>query len=167
MDQTRLSMLKPAQTVNSLSAINLNKMWENGYRGIILDLDNTITSWHQDTISEEALVFVNLAREKGYKIYLVSNAKKKRTKAIADKLGIGFAAPALKPLKRGYIKALRELGLHTHQIIAVGDQIFTDILGGNLIGCYTILVPPLSNIEFFGTKILRFLEVILGCRGKS
>lgn len=167
MGNKKTSLLKPDQIVKSLGTIDLHDLWRTGYKGVVLDLDNTITKWHDNSISREALDFVDAAKETGYKICLVSNAAEKRTKVVAAELGIGFVAPALKPLKKGYTKALREFNLQAYQIIAVGDQIFTDILGGNLMGFYTILVPPISNVEFLGTKIFRLMEFVTGYRRKN
>lgn len=164
MERKKTPLVKADLIVNDLSEIELKKLWEIGFRGIFLDLDNTITPWHAYEVSPKAERFVNQARDLGYKLCLLSNASEQRTKAIAGALNIPFLAPALKPLKRSYRKALSIIRLDPQQVMAIGDQIFTDILGGNRIGCYTILVPPLSKTEFPGTKILRLMESIIGCR---
>ncbi|MGI6144597.1 MAG: YqeG family HAD IIIA-type phosphatase [Clostridia bacterium] len=155
-----MNILNPALVVKSLSEINLKKYWETGKRGIILDLDNTITPWNEMELSQEAHVFLKEALDLKYKIFLLSNAKRNRTEAIAQKYAISYLAPALKPRKASFLKALELMNLKNEQVLVIGDQIFTDILGGNRVGCYTILVPPISQREFFVTKFFRLLETL-------
>jgi len=154
-------LLRANETINSLAEIDLKEHWQQGKRGIILDLDNTITPWQQDALTEEALNFIARARTINYKIHILSNASYQRTKKVAERLAVGFTAPGFKPILRGYCRALRELSISASQVIVIGDQIFTDILGGNRAGCYTILVAPLAKREFAGTKIMRFLERLI------
>lgn len=156
-----MSILKPDLIVNALSSINLKLYWEMGKRGIILDLDNTITPWNIAEISKEAHLFLAEAFCLKYKICLLTNAGRKRTETIAQKYALFYVAPALKPRKGAFLKALKKMDLKKEEVLVIGDQIFTDILGGNRVGCYTILVPPLSPREFLGTKFLRLLESLV------
>jgi len=157
-----MSLLHPNAVVTSLSGIDLEDLWKKGKRGIILDLDNTITPWHQDVLTQEAKDLVAQARALSFKIYLLSNASHARTKRVAEQLAVGFTAPGFKPLLRGYKIALQKMGLPAEQVIVIGDQIFTDVWGGNRAGCYTILVTPLEKTEFIGTKLMRLLELLIG-----
>lgn len=157
-----MSQLQPDLVVNNLREIELIKMWESGKRGIILDLDNTITPWHKNELTTEAVQLIDQARTLGYQLYLLSNATFRRTELVARELGVSFTAPGLKPLTRGYRKAMQELKLTPEQVIVIGDQIFTDIWGGNRAGCYTILVTPLENREFIVTRLMRRLERLIG-----
>lgn len=157
-----MSNLHPDIVVTSLSVIDLEDLWGRGKRGIILDLDNTITPWRQDSLTDDARGLIDKAHAMSYKIYLLSNASKDRAKRAAEKLNVGFTAPGFKPLRWGYRKALRYMGLSPDQVIVIGDQMFTDIWGGNRSGCYTVLVSPLDSTEFIGTKIMRVLELIVG-----
>lgn len=156
-----MNVFKPDLIVNSLSSINLQSYWETGKRGIILDLDNTITSWNEMELSEIAQSFLNEALSLNYKVFLLTNARHKRTRDIANKYALSYLAPALKPCKVAFLKALQSMNLQAEQVIVIGDQIFTDILGGNRVGCFTILVPPLSKREFWGTKMLRVFEEMI------
>lgn len=153
-----MNLLQPKALVTSLSGIDLEGLWNQGKRGIILDLDNTITPWQQDVLTTEAELLIKSARAKGYRIHLLSNASNARAKRVADTLEIGFTAPGYKPFSQGYKQALQKLGLPGEQVIAIGDQVFTDVWGGNRAGCYTVLVTPLQSKEFIGTKITRLLE---------
>ncbi|QNB45503.1 YqeG family HAD IIIA-type phosphatase [Thermanaerosceptrum fracticalcis] len=149
---------QPAEISGCLASINLKKLWDMGKRGIILDLDNTITPWRTEEITAEADTFIRSALNLGFSLCLLSNATRSRAKKIADFYQLPFLAPALKPCPLSFKIALKILQLPSAQVVVVGDQIFTDILGGNLVKCYTILVPPLLNKEFIGTRFMRFLE---------
>ena len=150
--------LQPSEIAGSIDSINLSKLWSMGKRGIILDLDNTIIPWHSGEIVGEADRFIKSALDIGFSLCFLSNATKSRAKKVADFYHIPYLAPALKPWPLSFKKALKILKLPSTQVVVVGDQIFTDILGGNLVKCYTILVPPLLKKEFIGTRFMRFLE---------
>jgi HAD superfamily phosphatase (TIGR01668 family) len=82
----------------------------------------------------------------------------RRVKSIAAIFGIPFISRAYKPAKTGFHHAVTAMELPRDQVAVVGDQLFTDILGGNRIGLVTIWVRPLCTQEFIGTKITRRLE---------
>lgn len=93
------------------------------------------------------------------KICIVSNTRYPgRLRRLAEKLQVPFVKGRLKPRKSAFRPALELLGVAPERAAVIGDQIFTDILGGNRLGLYTILVRPLSRREFFGTKISRIFE---------
>ncbi|HXG24870.1 MAG TPA: HAD hydrolase-like protein, partial [Chthonomonadales bacterium] len=66
-----------------------------------------------------------------------------------------------KPRKRGFIEAMKELGVDSSKTAMIGDQMFTDVLGGNRAGVYTVLVRPIARREFIGTKVSRAVEKAL------
>ncbi len=162
MVSARSSLLRPKMTASSLTEIDLLSLHDKGIKGIILDLDNTISMWRGITITEEASLFIKKASSLGYRICLVTNAKKERAEEIAGKNNLDFVAPALKPLKRSFLKAVGIMKMKENQVAVIGDQLFTDIIGGNRAGCFTILIPPLDKKEFIGTKLLRMLEKVVG-----
>jgi len=161
MSLPKIKQLKPQQKASSLSSINLQEMRANGKKGIILDLDNTITLWKDTALSKEAQVFIKQALELQFGICLLSNATKNRTSKIAEIYDLPFVSMARKPSKKAYLKAFGLLQLKADEVIAIGDQIFTDVLGGNRAGCYTILVSPLGTREFIWTKLMRQLEKLV------
>lgn len=157
-----MRFLQPREVVPSLQSVNLPSLWALGKRGIIIDLDNTISPWRSDVLTAEAVRLFQQAHELGYKICLVTNAPVQRTEKIAAAYNLSFVASAMKPRKKPFQKALKKMGLKGDQVVVIGDQLFTDILGGNRAGCYTVLVDPVSRREFIGTKIFRFFEFLVG-----
>lgn len=142
----------PDLLVDSIYDIPLDQLSKNGIKGMMFDLDNTLTKWHGPIVGEE--IYQWFASLSGYGIspVLVSNSHKARVRMIADDLHIPFVYDARKPMRGGFVRALTLLGLRPHQIAMVGDQIFTDVLGGNRVGVYTILVKPISPEEMWGTR---------------
>ncbi len=161
-----MNLLYPDTIVGSLKDIDLTYYWDLGKRGIILDIDNTITPWHQDTIAEGARIFIEEALRMPFQVCLLSNATYKRSAKIARQYNIPYVAMALKPRKKSFKQALGNMKLSAGQVIVIGDQLFTDIWGGNRTGCYTILVTPLDKKEFIWTQMMRGLESLLLRRRK-
>ncbi|MFZ5943360.1 MAG: YqeG family HAD IIIA-type phosphatase [Bacillota bacterium] len=152
--------LKPDYMVNSLWEIPLNGLKENNIKGIIIDLDNTLTNWNCSKIEDQVCQWlINLSQE-GFKLCVVSNNSKKRINHSLSNLQIPFVPHAFKPGKRAFIKAMALLDTDNSTTAVIGDQLFTDILGGKRLGLFTILVTPLDKREFIGTKIMRKVEKV-------
>ncbi len=149
-------MLRPRAVLPSLYHLTPAWLQARGLKGVILDLDNTLLPYGEERIPEEVLAWLeDLKRE--CPIYLLSNALPERFRRIQAILGLPGHAPALKPWW-GFRQALAHLGLKAQEVAVVGDQVFTDILGGNLVGAYTVLVPPLKPVDHPYTRLVRFLE---------
>lgn len=126
--------------------------------GMIVDLDNTIIPWRSPNVPEATMRWVGKLKAAGIQVCLLSNNRGPRVQRIAKVLQVPFVSKACKPMAQGFRHAVQTMDLLPKQVAVVGDQIYTDILGGNRIGCYTIWVAPLSTKEFIGTKITRRLE---------
>lgn len=156
-----MSRLRPGMRVKCVSDIAVTDLREQGYRALLLDLDNTLLPWQSSDLPESSKQWVQGAKQLGMKLCIVSNTHHpKRLNAIADELGVESVARALKPRVGGFRRAAELLGCELRDSVVVGDQLFTDILGGNIAGAYTILVNPMHPREFIGTKITRVLEWI-------
>jgi len=152
------NLLCPKIIVKTLYDIELNELQQQGIKGIIFDLDNTIIPWDSPHMSPDIVQWLHALLALGFKICLVSNNMGKRVQTIAELFDIPFVSRAYKPAKTGFRQALAAMELTKNQVAVVGDQLFTDVLGGNRLGLYTIWVAPLSTTEFIGTKITRRLE---------
>jgi HAD superfamily phosphatase (TIGR01668 family) len=152
------SLLCPNLILNSLLDLEHSKLKELGIKGIIFDLDNTIIPWDSQHMSLEIIEWLKSLLSEGFKICLLSNNMDKRVKTVAEIFDIPFVSRAYKPAKSGFRNAVTAMELSTNQVAVIGDQLFTDILGGNRAGLVTIWVKPLSAQEFIGTKITRRLE---------
>lgn len=153
-----LRLLNPDAVYESLYAVDLDELKARGIRGLIVDLDNTLIAYDYADVTEQARQWVAAARERGFKICLTSNARSGRVRRIAQALDIPGIANAAKPIRRAFRRALRLLGTKPSETAVIGDQVFTDVLGGNRMNLYTVLVNPLSTAELGATRLMRRLE---------
>lgn len=151
-------LLCPRVMVDSVFDICLEDLKDQGIKGIIFDLDNTIIPWDSPDMCPEISNLLHNILQNGFKVAIVSNNWQKRVQAIAAMFNIPFVSRAYKPAKVGFNQALREMELPVNAVAVVGDQMFTDILGGNRMGFYTIWVKPINTKEFIGTRITRQVE---------
>jgi hypothetical protein len=101
----------------------------------------------------------------GLGVHLISNNWHRSIFGKAEELGLPVIAKAMKPFPFGFRAAARALGVRPRECAVVGDQLLTDVLGGNLVGAITVLVEPLSTTDLPHTLVLRRLErVIMGKR---
>jgi len=158
-----LSILCPDLYVPSVCQVDLSMLAARGIRGIVFDMDNTLVDWGSSEIPAGVPAFFDDARARGIRLCVLSNNLRKRIETVSGALGIP-AARGLKPMRSAFRAALALLGTSPEETAVIGDQIFTDVLGGNLAGLYTILVVPTSQREFVTTRIVRKLErVVLDC----
>ena len=154
-------LLCPDRTVLRLQDIDLQEIKKMGIEGIIFDLDNTILPWDSAEIPLEVFNWLEQLLSDGFKAGLVSNNHQKRVSDIAGRFDIPYVFRAYKPAKTGFRKVSLAMGLAPKSVAVVGDQLFTDVLGGNRLGMFTIWVKPLSSREFVGTKVTRQLEKMM------
>lgn len=147
--------------VHSIYEIDLEQLRVKGISGIIFDLDNTLIEWDNHQPAPEMIAWMQKVKDYGFLVCLLSNNATHRVEQIALQLDVPFFALARKPLLQAFRRALKCLGLGPVDVAMVGDQLFTDILGGNRLGMFTIWVTPLSSKEFFGTRITRAVERVV------
>ena len=140
-----------------------------GIEALLLDIDNTMTTHDNPVPAPGVAEWIERMKAEGFTLVVVSNNSEERVAPFAQLIGLDFVSKGRKPLPSGFRKACRRLGIEPRHAAVVGDQIFTDILGGNLLGAYTILTEPyqLEAMPFF--KVKRALEkpVIRGYRRRE
>lgn len=148
----------PKGYFNKVSEISLEYLRENNIKGLILDVDNTLIDYYKN-ISEETINWATYLKQNGIKMCILSNSnKKEKVKEVAGKLGLEYTYFGMKPFKRGFKKAKKMLGLENREIAAVGDQIFTDVIGSNRMNMHSILVEPIEEKDIFVTLLKRPIE---------
>ncbi|NLO21542.1 MAG: YqeG family HAD IIIA-type phosphatase [Syntrophomonadaceae bacterium] len=153
-----LKMIYPDIYVDSIHDIALDELKKSQIKGFIMDLDNTITLWNSNEISMQVEEWFKKIKSMGFKACILSNNGEKRIVKVAQQLDIPFIHRAAKPNPRSFLRAMHLMGLQREETAVIGDQLFTDMLGGNRAGFFTILVVPLDRREFIGTKISRMME---------
>ena len=143
-----LRPLRADRFVSSIDKIDLDELKAQGVRAILFDRDNTVVPRDTKVAPPEAQAWLDKAREMGFLVYMVSNNwHTSAVQASADELGVKAIDHALKPLPFAIMRALNEMGVSPDRAVLVGDQVFTDVLGGNLAGIRTILVRQQCDVD--------------------
>ncbi len=129
-----------------------------GIKGIITDLDNTLVEWDRPEATPEIIEWLKGMQEAGIFVTIISNNNESRVKAFAEPLGIPFIYDAKKPLNKSFIAARKLMGIKKEETVVIGDQLLTDILGGNRKGLHTILVVPVASSDALITSFNRMIE---------
>src|SRR2546425_2078189 len=153
-----LKWLIPTSYAPSVLALNPRALAAEGIRGLILDLDNTVVAWNASAPTEPVRQWVGRVRETGVRMCIVSNNFSSRTQAIGRALNVPVVAAAVKPIPWGFRPAVGLIGTRAEHTALIGDQVFTYILGGNLLRVPTLLVDPLSQQEFPTARLVRGLD---------
>ena len=151
-------LLKPKIKLHRVTDIDINLLRKYGIKGLILDVDNTLSTHHGQVLTDGLEEWLKEMQGNGVKLVLLSNSKEKRVKPFAEKIGLDFISMGLKPLPFKISSALRRLGTKHSETAIVGDQIFTDTLGGNLYGVKTILLDPIKLERSKSFKFKRKIE---------
>ncbi|MBM7645831.1 HAD superfamily phosphatase (TIGR01668 family) [Scopulibacillus daqui] len=148
----------PDEHVKSIYEIKPDDLKSKGIKGIITDLDNTLVAWDNPKATPELIEWLELMKQAGIKVTIVSNNKEVRVKAFSDPIKIPFIYSAKKPLVRAFKRAIKDMGLQPDDVVVIGDQLLTDVLGGNRLGVHTILVVPVSMSDGWMTRFNRKME---------
>ncbi len=153
-----LEAFYPREYIDSAYDIGYERWFEKGCRGIIFDVDNTLVP-HGAPADWRAKDLMRRLHDIGYKVMILSNNKEPRVKSFADSVvGAEYIYKAGKPGRAGYEEAMRRMGTDPDTTLCIGDQIFTDIWGGNRAGLYTILTRPIDRREEIQIVLKRIPE---------
>lgn len=155
------TLLRPDDYLTDVRALDLDALAAAGVRALLVDIDNTLLPRGEAEVPAQYAAWLGTAAAAGFGICFVSNSWREIVRQRAQELGYPLVAKALKPLPFGFRAGARHLGVRPGQCAVVGDQIFTDILGGNLAGARTVLVLPLSHVDLPHTLLLRRLERLI------
>lgn len=150
----------PDAYMDSTYVIDFEKLYKEGIRGVIFDIDNTLVP-HGAPADERAIWLFARLRSIGLDYCLISNNQLPRVKPFADAVQAKFVEDAHKPSRKNYLKAMKLMHVDLDSCIFVGDQIFTDVYGAKRCGMRTILVKPLHPKEEIQIVLKRYLEKIV------
>ena len=148
----------PNAYIEKVQDITIEFLKEKNIQALILDVDNTLIDYYQN-LSKDIIDWAKDLKKQGIKLYILSNTnKEEKVKKVATALDIEYKKFAKKPLKMGFKDAQKKLDTSNENIGVVGDQIFTDILGGNRCNMFTILVDPINKKDYWYTAWKRPIE---------
>lgn len=153
--------LRPNVYFTSVQDITIEFLMKNKIKALILDVDNTLIDYYKN-LAEETIQWSKNLQGQGIKMYILSNTnKQEKVETVAKELEIPYESFAKKPSKKGFIKIKEILKIKEENIAVVGDQIFTDVIGGNRCKMFTILVDPVTKKDYWYTAWKRPIEGIL------
>ncbi|MBE3598164.1 MAG: YqeG family HAD IIIA-type phosphatase [Limnochordaceae bacterium] len=147
-------LLVPDLWVDDLEAVDLDGLRRHGIRCLLVDIDNTLIPWVEPLPDARAYRFVERARRAGLQVVILSNARRGRRAAVAAALGVPAVRSGFKPRRSVFLAAAALVGCRPEQAAVVGDQLWTDVLGGRRAGMFTILVDPLGPEESLLTRAI-------------
>lgn len=153
-----MPLLTPQYDFHRIEEIPTDFFIRHGIRALLLDVDNTLTGDNSQEIKPEVMDWLERQRAAGLRLFVISNNHELRVAPFANLLGLGYIADAAKPKKKVALAKMKEFGVSPRQTALIGDQLFTDILCGNLCGCMTILVEPYAEEGYGLYRIKRPLE---------
>ena len=149
----------PDMYQKSIYHIDYDKLQDNGIKCLLIDLDNTCVPYQDKEPNKKLIDLFETLKDMDFKIIIFSNALKGRIKPFKDVLNVDCLARANKPYKKNFLKVIKLFNYDLSEVAIIGDQLYTDILGGNKVGIKTILVNPMSSDDMFITRfIYRTLE---------
>ena len=153
--------LTPTWFIKEYSSISIEFLKKQSIKTIFADIDNTLVDWDELDTNDTLQTWVQQLKENQIEIILVSNNRKNRIERVAEQLGVPYVFPGLKPLHKGFKEALSQTTATKDEIVMIGDQLLTDILGAGTFGIKTILVKPLKLSDAKKTRINRFFENLI------
>ena len=153
-------MFFPDEYVASTYVIPFDKLYEEGYRGLIFYIDNTLVPHGAPADKRAKKLFAKL-KEIGFEACLLSNNKEPRVKMFNEDVQVNYIFDAHKPSVKNYQKAMELMGTDLSNTIFVGDQLFTDVWGAKRTGIRNILVKPIHPKEEIQIVFKRKLEKIV------
>ncbi|MDO4474579.1 MAG: YqeG family HAD IIIA-type phosphatase [Eubacteriales bacterium] len=150
----------PDKYVASTYVINFEKLYENGFRGLVFDIDNTLVP-HGAPADKRAIELFARLKAIGFRCCLISNNQEPRVKMFNEPIGVDYVYDAHKPSKKNYLRAMEIMGTDTDTTVFIGDQLFTDVWGAKRSGIPSILVKPIHPKEEIQIVLKRYLEKIV------
>ncbi|MBR1423342.1 MAG: YqeG family HAD IIIA-type phosphatase [Ruminococcus sp.] len=151
-------IFEPTYVFDKITDITPDILRQKRVKGLILDLDNTLTTHNNPVVPKSSLEWVSEMKAAGIKLMIVSNNHAPRVEPFAEQLDLEFVCEGKKPLTFGYNMAVRKMALDKANVAAVGDQIFTDILGSNLCGIRSFFVFPIQPETSLPFRFKRAVE---------
>ena len=145
----------------SIYTIDYSKLWLRGIKCLMFDLDNTLVPSNVKKPTKKNKDLFKELTELGFKVIIFSNANKKRVKPFKDELCVDCCASAMKPFKHNFLKVLATYNYKIDEVAIIGDQLLTDVKGGNNVGITTILVNPIGKKDQFLTTLNRGMEKLI------
>ena len=139
----------PTLLCDALTEVTPALLQQRGIKLLMLDFDNTIVPYTTSVPTPEMEAWLRAMAQGSVQLCVVSNSRRDRVKVFCEKYGLPCITHSHKPFPKGIRQCLAQYGMQPREAAIVGDQIFTDTLGGNCAGLTTVLVRPINNHNFW------------------
>ena len=156
-----MAFFKPRERRDKMIDITPEWLAAIGVNCLLLDIDNTMTTHNNPVPAAGVVEWIQAMKAAGVSMMVVSNNNGERVRKFSELVGLEFEGSAKKPLPVGFRRACKRLGVKPRQTAVVGDQLFTDMLGGNLLGAYTVLTVPYQPESSAPFRFKRVLERVV------
>lgn len=153
-----MPLLKPDFMLKNIFCITPQLLQSNGIKLLLLDVDNTLSIYRANKPVDGVKQWIAQMKQSGVSLYILSNAKPKRLTEFANEVGLQYFYMSLKPLPFKMNKAIKSLGFSKSESAIVGDQLFTDILGGKLACIKTFWLEIIQPEQKLSFRIKRKIE---------
>ena len=153
----------------AITSLPIQHLLDKGIKGLVIDVDGTLLPRNEILIHSSVLHWLKEAQN-NFNLHLLSNnPSRKRIKCISNRISIDFTYKAAKPSTKALQKVLIKLQKHPNQIAMIGDRLFTDVIAGNRLGLYTVLVKPISanGIPCTNNRTQRLEQKVAGLFGAN
>lgn len=157
-----MRLVKADRYVSSVDLIDVDELARNGIRCVLLDRDNTLVPRDTRMAPPEVILWLERLRARQISVCMISNNfHTAQVCASAEDLNCSVVHHAMKPAPIAVHLAIVKMGVAPEQTVLIGDQLFTDMVAGNLAGVRTILVRPQSVTDLWYTRAFRKVESVL------
>ena len=153
-----IDLLFPDMYIDSVYTMPLDRLKKMGIKALVFDIDNTLEPFYVPRAGQRVVEFFDKLEQNGFKVCILSNNNNKRIELFTSNLNVYAVAHAKKPFTHKLKKVIKAMGVSAKETAMIGDQVFTDVLCGNLMGCCSILTKPMSKRDQFITKVKRAPE---------
>ncbi len=150
----------PKRIADSAYIIDYDKLYKEGYRGLIFDIDNTLVE-HGADANRDAIHLIARLQKMGFQVCLISNNNEERVTRFNRDIKVKYIHSANKPARKNYLRAMEEMKTTVKNSVFIGDQLFTDVFGANRVGMMTYFVKPIGPKEEIQIVLKRKLERIV------
>lgn len=154
-------LLKPDIKLDKITDISLDILERHNISALLLDVDNTMSTHHGTVLTSGLEDWLLQMKNGGIKLCVLSNSVEKRVEPFAERINLDYISTGLKPLPFGFLRGAHRMGVKRKNLAIVGDQIFTDVLGGNFVGINTVLLTPIKPETSLRFRFKRRLEKVV------
>ncbi len=156
------SVFVPNEVLERVEDVNFRQLYTKGYRVVFLDIDNTVMTYEQKNLSLQKISWIEKIKSLGFQVFFVSNnINGRRVNRVCTQTGVEGIYFSCKPLVMSVKALAKDNFIDFREVVMIGDQILTDIIMGNWLKCYTVLVDPLGKRLSFLKTLQRDIELFL------